>query len=88
MHRINTQSILKPEISNIEILREMSAAGTLRPLVTAGLIPTKVLTYMEMFYDVDRQVKAGECKRQAVCMTATVFKVTPQCVYRAIKTLR
>lgn len=80
--------MLKPVISNLDVLREMETSGTLRPLVISGLVPAKVLTYMEMLYDVDRQVKAGERKRQAVCMTATVFNVSPQCVYRAIKALK
>lgn len=78
----------KQGISNLEILRGMDKDGTLKPLITSGIVPSKVLTYMEMFYMVDAKVKTGESKTQSVCMTAAIFNVSPKCVWCAIRALK
>ena len=74
-------------MSNIEILKDLHEKQQLRPLVMAGLMPAKVLAYMEMFYHVDKQVKTGQKKQMAICLTAACFKVHPKTVTRAIENL-
>ena len=75
-------------MSNIEIIRELKESGKLKPLIVAGLFPAKVLTYTEMFYHVDAQVKSGVKKDKAVLCTACTFNVSRATVYTAIKSLQ
>lgn len=53
-----------------------------------GIVPSKVLSYMEMFYHVDAQVKTGKNKKHAVCMTAALFNISPRSVYNALRSLK
>lgn len=74
-------------MSNIEVLKDLHERQLLKPLVVGGLVPVKILTYMEYYYHVDAQVKTGTKPRQAVCMTAACFNVSPKTVSRAINSL-
>jgi hypothetical protein len=75
-------------MSNIEVIKNLYDNQQLKPLITAGIIPAKVLTYMEIYYHVDAQCKANIKKVSAVRCTAVQFNVSEDMVYRAIRALR
>lgn len=75
-------------MSNIEVLKDLQDRELLKPLVMGGIVPSKVLTYMEMFYHVDAQVKTGTKRRIAICMTAAKLNISPTTVYNALKSLK
>jgi hypothetical protein len=77
----------KTQISNIEIIKELNDRELLRPLVMAGLIKPSIIRDLEVFYDVDRQVKTGQHKEMAVRLTAGKFGICRKTVYNAISSL-
>lgn len=88
MHKIDMQLTSKPEISNIEIIRELQQRELLRQLIVSGFIKPSIIRDLEIFYDVDRQVKSGQRKEMAVNLTAAKFGVCRKTVYSGIKSLR
>ncbi len=71
----------------IEILKELEDNGKLCTLVQAGAISPTLVSHMHMVYHVDKEVKLGNKRSIAICNTAAVFKVTPNCVSRSVKKL-
>lgn len=72
----------------IEILKELEDSKKLNTLVMSGCISPILVAHMQMFYNVDKLVKTGTKRSFAVCDTAAIFNVTPNCVYRAIGKLK
>lgn len=75
-------------MSNIEVLKDLKDRELLKPLVTAGIIPYKVMTYLDMYYYVDAQIKNGSSKTEAVCCASVAFNICESNVWRALASLK
>lgn len=74
-------------MSNLDVIKDLYDKKLLKQLVVAGLFPAKTLARLEMYYHVNSQMAAGVLKTHAVNNTSEKFSVTPDAVYKALKSL-
>lgn len=73
----------------IETLIKLEKDGTLKKLVKAGLMPTKVLLYYEVYLEFDKQKKVNKKKTTDIISDLSGrFKVCESTIYLIIKKLK
>ena len=71
--------------TNIEVINELEQSGALMSLIRAGLFPSKVLLYKEIYFYVDAKMKSGTCKTTAVTWASDQFGISDRQIFRILK---
>lgn len=72
----------------IELLNELKSSGQLDALFKSGLISWKVIADRDIYLEVDKLVRLGMEKRQAITTVADNFKIAESSVYKALKRMK
>lgn len=73
----------------IDIVNQLEKEGRLRPLIKAGIVSSKILTYRDAYNEFDIQTRINKVKPcQARENIAGKMGITPMSVFNAVKTMR
>ena len=70
----------------LQELIQLQQTGTLTKMVRAGLVSSKVYTYLEIYMFVDARRKTRKCTKESIILEASEqFKVSRVTIFKALK---